>query len=88
MHRHGRHGFCRGAGGARMWMGERTGKRINVERTDEALGTGAEVIATSCLYCLIMLGDAVAQRNGEGQADGVVDLAQVLADSVGLCKLV
>ena len=63
---------------------------INVERTDEALGTGAEVIATSCPYCLIMLGDAVAQRNGEGQADGVVviDLAQVLADSVGLRKLV
>jgi Fe-S oxidoreductase len=73
-----------------MWMEERTGKRINVERTDEALGTGAEVFATSCPYCLIMLGDAVAQRKGEGQADGVVviDLAQVLADSVGLRKLV
>jgi Fe-S oxidoreductase len=89
MHRHGKRGFCCGAGGARMWMEERTGKRINVERTDEALETGAEVIATSCPYCLIMLGDAVAQRKGEGQADGVVviDLAQVLADSVGLRKL-
>jgi Fe-S oxidoreductase len=89
MHRHGKRGFCCGAGGARMWMEERTGKRINLERTDEALGTGAEVIATSCPYCLIMLGDAVAQRKGEGQADGVVviDLAQVLADSVGLRKL-
>ena len=69
-------------------MEERTGKRINVERTDEAPGTGAEVIATSCPYCLILLGDAVAQRNGEGQADGVViGLAQVPADSVGLRKL-
>jgi Fe-S oxidoreductase len=89
MPRHGSRGFCCGAGGARMWMEERTGKRINAERTDEALGTGAEVIATSCPYCLIMLGDAVAQRKGEGKADGVVviDLAQVLADSVGLRKL-
>ena len=89
MHRHGKRGFCCGAGGARMWMEERTGKRINTERTDEALGTGAEVIATSCPYCLIMLGDAVAQRQGEGKANGVVviDLAQVLADSVGLRKL-
>ncbi|MCW3020075.1 MAG: protein of unknown function cysteine-rich region domain protein [Solirubrobacterales bacterium] len=89
MHRHGKRGFCCGAGGARMWMEERSGTRINVERTDEALGTGAEVIATSCPYCLIMLGDAVAQRKSEGRADGVVviDLAQVLADSVGLRKL-
>jgi len=89
MHRHGRRGFCCGAGGARMWMEERIGKRINVERTDEALGTGADVIATSCPYCLIMLDDAIAQRRGEGKADGVVviDLAQVLADSVGLRKL-
>jgi Fe-S oxidoreductase len=70
-----------------MWMEERAGKRINVERTDQALGTGAEVIAASCPYCPIMLGDAVAQRNGEGQADGVViGLAPVPADPVGLRK--
>jgi Fe-S oxidoreductase len=86
MHRHGKRGFCCGAGGARMWMEERIGKRINVERTDEALATGAEMIATSCPYCLIMLDDAVSQRRSEGQADGVtvIDLAQVLADSIGL----
>ena len=89
MHRHGRRGFCCGAGGARMWMEERIGKRVNAERTDEALGTGAEVIATSCPYCLIMLDDAVRQRRSEGSANGVVviDIAQVLADSVGLRKL-
>ena len=89
MHRHGKRGFCCGAGGARMWMEERSGTRINVERTDEALGTGADVIATACPYCLIMLDDGVKQRCSEGKADGVVviDIAQVLADSIGLRKL-
>ncbi|HEU5034611.1 MAG TPA: (Fe-S)-binding protein [Mycobacteriales bacterium] len=89
MHRHGKRGFCCGAGGARMWMEERIGKRVNVERTDEALGTGAEVIATSCPYCLIMLDDAVNQRRSEGKAGGVkvIDIAQVLADSIGLRKV-
>jgi Fe-S oxidoreductase len=90
MHRHGKRGFCCGAGGARMWMEERIGKRVNVERTDEALGTGAELIATSCPYCLIMLDDAVNQRRSEGKANGVkvIDIAQVLADSIGLRKAV
>ncbi|HTW18695.1 MAG TPA: (Fe-S)-binding protein [Mycobacteriales bacterium] len=86
MHRHGRRGFCCGAGGARMWMEERVGKRVNVERTDEALGTGAEIIATSCPYCLIMLDDAVTAKRAEGGAQGVtvIDIAQVIADSIGL----
>jgi Fe-S oxidoreductase len=90
MQRHGRRGFCCGAGGARMWMEERIGKRVNVERTDEALGTGAELIATSCPYCLIMLDDAVNQRRSEGSVGGsvkVIDIAQVLADSIGLRKV-
>jgi Fe-S oxidoreductase/nitrate reductase gamma subunit len=95
MHRHGRRGFCCGAGGARMWMEERIGKRVNVERTDEALGTGAELISTSCPYCLIMLDDAVNQRRSEGSLDSggsvrqvrVIDIAQVLADSIGLRKM-
>jgi hypothetical protein len=70
-------------------MEERIGKRVNVERTDEALGTGADLIATSCPYCLIMLDDAVNQRRSEGKANGVkvIDIAQVLADSIGLRKL-
>src|SRR5947209_2861593 len=89
MHRHGKRGFCCGAGGARMWMEERIGKRVNVERTDEALGTGADLIATSCPYCLIMLDDAVNQRRSEGKVNGVkvIDIAQVLADSIGLRKV-
>ncbi|HET7530290.1 MAG TPA: hypothetical protein VFJ98_04955, partial [Mycobacteriales bacterium] len=65
------------------------GKRVNVERTDEALGTGADVIATSCPYCLIMLDDAVNQRRSEGKVNDVkvIDIAQVLADSIGLRKI-
>jgi Fe-S oxidoreductase len=89
MHRHGKRGFCCGAGGSRMWMEERIGKRVNVERTDEALGTGAEIIATSCPYCLIMLDDAVQAKKSEGGAQSVkvIDIAQVLADSIGLRKV-
>jgi hypothetical protein len=71
-----------------MWMEERIGKRVNVERTDEALGTGAEIIATSCPYCLIMLDDAVSAKRADGGAEGVkvIDIAQVIADSIGLRK--
>jgi Fe-S oxidoreductase len=89
MHRHGKRGFCCGAGGARMWMEERIGTRVNVVRTEEALDTGADIIATSCPYCLIMLDDAVNGKRAEGKAQGVrvIDIAQVLADSIGLRKV-
>jgi Fe-S oxidoreductase len=85
MHRHRRTGFCCGAGGARMWVEERIGKRINVERTDEALGTGADVVSTACPYCLIMLDDATKARQAEGtvsESVRVMDVAQVLEQSV------
>ena len=78
-------GFCCGAGGARMWMEERTGKRINTERIDEALTTDPDTISTGCPYCLVMLGDAVAAKKASGEAKDsleVVDVAQVLARSI------
>jgi Fe-S oxidoreductase len=68
-----------------MWMEERIGKRINVARTDEALGTGADVISTACPYCLIMLDDATKGRQAEGAAPEsvrVMDVAQVLEQSL------
>jgi Fe-S oxidoreductase len=87
MHRCKERGFCCGAGGARMWMEERIGKRINTERIDEALGTDPDSISTGCPYCLVMLGDAVAAKKSSGEAKEsleVVDVAQVLARSVQL----
>jgi Fe-S oxidoreductase len=73
--------FCCGAGGARMWMEENIGKRVNLERTDEALGTGADVVSTACPYCLIMLDDAVRARSREDDVR-VLDLSQVLEASL------
>jgi Fe-S oxidoreductase len=73
--------FCCGAGGARMWMEEHIGKRVNLERTDEALGTGADVVSTACPYCLIMLDDAVRTRSREDDVR-VLDLSQVVEASL------
>jgi Fe-S oxidoreductase len=73
--------FCCGAGGARMWLEEHQGKRINLERTDEALATGADVVSTACPYCLIMLDDAVKER-GRGEDVKVLDVAQLLERSM------
>lgn len=78
-------GFCCGAGGARMWMEERTGKRINHERIDEALSLDPDVVATACPYCRVMLGDAVKDRQASGAAREnvvVIDVAEVLLRSV------
>jgi Fe-S oxidoreductase len=85
MHRCKERGFCCGAGGARMWMEERIGKRINIERIDEALGTDPDTISTGCPFCLVMLGDAVNAKKGSGEAKEsleVVDVAQLLIRSV------
>jgi Fe-S oxidoreductase len=78
-------GFCCGAGGARMWMEERIGKRINTERIEEALALNPDTISTACPYCLVMLGDAVNAKKASGDAPDtleVVDVAQLLARSM------
>jgi len=75
-------GFCCGAGGARMWLEENIGKRVNMERMDEALGTGADVVSTACPYCMIMLDDAV-RANAKENDVRVLDLSQLVEESLG-----
>ncbi|MBB4893922.1 Fe-S oxidoreductase [Streptomyces olivoverticillatus] len=85
MHRHKERGFCCGAGGARMWMEERIGKRINNERVDEALSLNPDIVSTACPFCLVMLTDSVNGKKNEGKAKEsiqVVDVAQLLLESV------
>ncbi|MEU3061875.1 heterodisulfide reductase-related iron-sulfur binding cluster [Streptomyces subrutilus] len=87
MHRHKERGFCCGAGGARMWMEERIGKRINNERVDEALSLNPDIVSTACPFCLVMLTDSVNGKKNDGKAKEsvqVVDVAQLLLDSVKL----
>ena len=85
MHKHRSKGFCCGAGGSRMWLEESIGKRINMERTDQALTTGADMVSTACPYCMIMLDDGLKQRQAEGTApEGmrVLDVSQILERSI------
>ena len=85
MHRCKDRGFCCGAGGARFWMEEKIGKRINIERTEEALGLDPDLISTACPFCMVMLSDAVTQKKAEGDAKDhvqVLDVAQILQQSL------
>ena len=85
MPRNSARSFCCGAGGARMWMEEKVGKRINLERTDEALDTGADKIVTGCPFCRVMLTDGLTARQESGAARAeveVLDVAQMLLAGV------
>ncbi|WP_343912870.1 (Fe-S)-binding protein, partial [Ornithinicoccus hortensis] len=84
MPRSGEKSFCCGAGGARMWMEEKLGSRINLNRTDEALATGADRIAIGCPFCRVMLSDGLTQKQSEGAREEVevVDVAQMLLAAV------
>ena len=69
-------GLCCGAGGGRMFMEERVGKRINAERAEEALATGADAIAVACPFCMTMMSDSVKSR--DSRVD-VYDVAEVVS---------
>jgi len=81
MPRNGNRGLCCGAGGARMFMEERTGKKVNIERTEEALATGADRIAVACPFCYIMLDDGVKEK-GADETVKVSDISMVLLEAV------
>ncbi|HET9656717.1 MAG TPA: (Fe-S)-binding protein [Kineosporiaceae bacterium] len=85
MPRHGNRSFCCGAGGARMWMEEKLGTRINADRTAEAVATGAGTIAVGCPFCRVMLTDGLTTMQAGGQAPEsvqVADVAQLLLEAV------
>mgnify|MGYP001591214134 CR=1 FL=1 len=71
--------FCCGGGGGRMWMEEQIGTRINLNRVDEAIATGAEEVAVACPFCRVMIGDGVSARESSVE---VLDVAQTLLRSV------
>jgi Fe-S oxidoreductase len=85
MPRHGNTSFCCGAGGARMWMEEKIGSRINGNRTAEAIATGAKTVAIGCPFCNIMLGDGVAEQQSDIEREDqvqVMDVARLLLRAV------
>ena len=73
-------GFCCGAGGARMWMEEKVGQKVNHRRLDHVLETGAKTVASACPYCLIMFDDAAKTKNREDLAR--LDIAELLEKTV------
>jgi Fe-S oxidoreductase len=85
MPRNSERSFCCGAGGARMWMEETIGERVNVNRTREAVATGADQIAVGCPFCRVMLSDGLTEEQSAGRAREeveVLDVAQLLLASV------
>jgi Fe-S oxidoreductase len=85
MPRNSERSFCCGAGGARMWMEETIGERVNVNRTREAVATGADQIAVGCPFCRVMLSDGLTEEQSAGRAREeveVLDVAQLLLASI------
>ncbi|MGZ8743472.1 MAG: heterodisulfide reductase-related iron-sulfur binding cluster [Nocardioides sp.] len=85
MPRNSERSFCCGAGGAQMWMEEKIGERINLNRTTEAVETGADQIAVGCPFCRVMLSDGLTAKQADGSAREeveVLDVAQLLLASV------
>jgi Fe-S oxidoreductase/nitrate reductase gamma subunit len=82
MPRNGTKGMCCGAGGARMWMEESIGKKVNDERAEEALSTGASRVATACPFCYIMLDDGVKAQGVEEDQVKVADIAMHLLEAI------
>jgi len=82
MPRNGTKGMCCGAGGARMWMEEHTGTKVNDERAAEALSTGASRVATACPFCYIMLDDGVKAAGVEEEEVRVADISIHLLEAI------
>ena len=82
MPRNGTRAMCCGAGGARMWMEEQVGKRVNVDRSQEAIATGASRIASACPFCYVMLDDGVKGEGVDEEEVIVQDIAEILWEAI------
>ena len=80
--RNGTKGMCCGAGGARMWMEEHTGKQVNVERSQELIATGASQIAVACPFCYIMIDDGVKGQGLEEDQVRVADISMHILEAI------
>ena len=79
-------GLCCGAGGAQMWKEPEPGRKdVNIERTEEALATGAGIVAVACPFCMVMLSDGVKNKEQEDNVK-VFDIAELIAQAEGLNK--
>jgi Fe-S oxidoreductase len=74
MQRNGSTGFCCGAGGARMFMEENLGRRINAERAEEIIASGAKTVAAACPFCATMLGDGIRDKGSNVQLKDIVEI--------------
>lgn len=74
-------GFCCGAGGGRMWMEEKEGKRVNIERTEEVLSLNPDIVGTACPFCMTMLEDGVKDKEATEKVK-VKDIAEILIDAI------
>jgi Fe-S oxidoreductase len=80
--RNGTRGMCCGAGGARMWMEETIGKKVNDERSQELIATGASRIAVACPYCYIMIDDGTKAAGKEEDEVRVGDISMHLVEAL------
>jgi len=77
--RNKKNSFCCGAGGGRMWMEEKIGKKINIERTEELLSNNPDLIAIACPFCNIMISDGVNRKNSNVN---VIDIAVIVSENL------
>jgi Fe-S oxidoreductase len=82
MARNHNRGFCCGAGGGRMWMEEKTGKRINIERVEEALRYNPKTVCVACPYCMTMFEDGLKDKGVDKQVR-VLDVAEIVSKALG-----
>ena len=81
MRRHRNKSFCCGGGGGRAWMEEKIGKRVNQTRVNEALSTGAEVLAAACPFCITMFDDGVKGVEAEERLQ-IEDISEIVARAI------